>query len=190
LTLSVSGDVQLAQLEPGNCATSYIQTTTAATTRAAELAILPLGPWWNPAEGSMLVEWQDINMQSGNARIIGMDGLRSILNLAGAIGAGLNNANQLQMWNGAVAFQAQPGPTTDLTKGIQKGGAAWSGAGRSVAIRNTLATSAALLFNTGSPTLLSLGATDTGSGPINGSLRKITYWPRRLPDAQLRALVP
>ncbi|MCU0803319.1 MAG: hypothetical protein MUD11_16440, partial [Rhodobacteraceae bacterium] len=168
------------QLEPGNCATSYIETTTAATTRLADVAVLPLGAWWNPAEGTMLIEWQDINQQSGNSRIIGMDGLRSIQNLDGGIGPGGNNANQLQMWNGAVAFGATPGPTTDLTKGIQKGASAWSGAGRAVAIRNTLATSPALLFNTDSPTFLSLGATDTGSGSINGCLRKITYWPKRL----------
>jgi hypothetical protein len=190
LTLTVSGEVQLAQLEPGNCATSYIQTMTAATTRLADVAVLPLGFWWNPNEGTMLVEWQDINMQSGNTRIIGMDALRSIQNLAGAIGPGLNNANQLQMWNGSVAFSAQPGPVIDLSKGIQKGVAAWSGAGRSVAIRNTLATTPTLLFNTGSPTELNLGAAAGGSGAINGCLRRITYYARRLPDAQLLSLVP
>nr|MCU0803206.1 hypothetical protein [Paracoccaceae bacterium] len=178
------------QLEAGNCATSYIETTEAATTRLADVAVLPLGSWWNPAEGTMLVEWQDINQQSGSARIIGMEGSRTMMDLSGAIGAGGNDSNQLEMWNGSASLKAILGPTTDLTKGIQKGVSAWSGAGRSVAIRNTLATSPALLFNTGAPTELYLGAQAGGGLSINGCLRKITYYAKRLPGAQLLALVP
>lgn len=190
LTLTVSGDVQLAQLEPGNCATSYIETTTAATTRVADAAVLPLGSWWNPDEGTMLVEWRDINQQPGNTRVIGTAGSRTIMDLTAAAGLGGNNATRVEMWNGSSAFSAIPMPTADVTKGIQNGVAAWSGAGRTIATRNTLATSPALLFNTGSPTELYLGAQAGGTLAINGCLRRITYYPRRLSDAQLLALVP
>lgn len=62
--------------------------------------------------------------------------------------------------------------------------------GRASATRNTLATAATPLFNTGAPTELYLGAQLSPQLPINGCLRKITYWPRRMNDAQLRALVP
>lgn len=188
LTLTVAGGVQMAQLEAGNCATSYVQTTTTATTRLADVAVLSLGPWWNPVEGTMLVEWQDINMQSGNARVIGMAGSRTIMNLTSATGA--NGATRVEMWNGTSAFSVIPVPTADVTKGILKGVAAWSGAGRAIAARNTFATSPALLFNTGSPAELYLGAQAGGTLAINGCLRRITYYPRRLPDTQLLALVP
>ena len=66
LTLTVSGTVQAAQLEAGNCATSYIATTGSAASRACDELVLPLGPWWNEAEGTLLIEWADLNQQSGN----------------------------------------------------------------------------------------------------------------------------
>jgi hypothetical protein len=55
LTLTVSGSVTSAQLEAGSFSTSYIPTTTAATTRAADLATITgsnFSSWYNQPEGS------------------------------------------------------------------------------------------------------------------------------------------
>ena len=88
LTLTVSGDVQMAQLEAGNCATSFIPTAGAPSTRLADRPVVPFGSWWNPDEGTILAEWQDINQQSGNTRVIGLPGSRSVLSLSAATGTG------------------------------------------------------------------------------------------------------
>lgn len=187
LTLTVAGSVQLAQLEAGNCATSYIPTTTAPVTRARDVVSVPVGPWWNPDAGSMLVEWQDINQQSGNTRIIGMPGLRSIMSLSGGAGPGGADASRLEMFNGANNFAVILG--ADITKGIRRGVAVWSAAGRSLAISGQTAESAAPLVNTGTVAELYLGSsTATGGLAVNGCLRRVTYWPRRLGPAEILQL--
>jgi hypothetical protein len=190
LTLTVSGDVQLAQLEAGNCATSYIPTAGSAVNRAADRARVVLGPWWNPAEGTMLVEWLDINQAPGNTRIIGFDpSPRTLMGVSGTTGTGGNNAQALTMFNGSPSIFTPS--VADVTKGIQRGAAAWSASGRTIAGLGGLATDAAPLTNSTPPTEIYLGTSAASSGlHINGCLRKITYYPRRLPDAQLLSLVP
>jgi len=44
------------QLEVGACASTYIPTTTAAVTRAADTLSLPVGSWYNPVEGTWAIE--------------------------------------------------------------------------------------------------------------------------------------
>jgi len=189
LAITVSGAVQMVQLEAGNCATSYIPTTTTPATRAADNVVMTLGSWWNPVEGSLWVEWQDINQQSGNTRIVGMPGSRTALSLTAGTGMGGNNAVRLEMWNGASALSVAP-PVFDITKGIQSGVAAYSPSGRSVAVRGTLSTSPDPLLNTGNPAELYLGHQGGGGQSINGCVQRVVYYPKRLTDPQLLSLVP
>lgn len=161
-------------------------TTTAAVTRAADVCTLTLGSWWNAAEGTMLVEWQDINQPVAvSARIVGMAGSRTLMNLSGPLG--VNNAIRLEMWNGTASVG--PIAASDITKGAQRGVAAWSATGRSAVVRGVLATGATPIWDAGAPTVLYLG--HSGSDlQINGSLRRITYYAKRLSDARLLALAP
>ncbi|MFA6280381.1 MAG: hypothetical protein WC612_06280 [Bdellovibrionales bacterium] len=57
LTVTVSGDVQKAQLEAGAFATSFITTSGSAATRAADLLSTISLPWFNVAQGAFLVEF-------------------------------------------------------------------------------------------------------------------------------------
>jgi hypothetical protein len=187
LTLTVSGSVQMAQLEAGNCATSFISTAGAPATRLADRPVVLIGPWWNPDEGTVLAEWQGINQQSGNTRIIGLPGQRSILSLSAATGTGGANALRLEMWNGASGFAVIL--TSDITKGIRRGLAAWSSAGRQLAILGQTAVNAAPLMNSGAATEFYLGTSSASGGlAINGCLRRIRYWPRRLSQDDLLQL--
>jgi hypothetical protein len=187
LTLTVSGSVQMAQLEVGNCATSYIATTTTPVTRAKDEVILALGSWWNASEGTFLAEWQDINQQNGNTRIIGLPSSRAVLTLSGTTGIAGNAATRLEMWSGAATATAVKG--VDISKGITRGVGAYSASGRSVAVRNVLATVSTPLVNSGSVTEMYLGQQAGGSLSINGCLRRLVYYPRRLTDPQILELV-
>ena len=183
LTLTVAGSVQLAQLEAGNCATSYIPTTTAPVTRALEVVSVAVGPWWNPDAGTILAEWQDINQQGGNTRIIGVNSNRVALGLQSTLGT--NGSERLTMFNGTASLTT-PAAGGDVTKGIRRGAAAWSAAGRSVAVAGNVASDAGLLADA-AVTGLFLGHAGNNALHINGCLRRVTYWPARLTDAQLAA---
>ena len=181
LTLTVSGTVQAAQLEAGNCATSYIATTGSAASRAYDELVLPLGPWWNEAEGTLLIEWADLNQQSGNTRIIAMTGAQTMLNFGNP--SGVNNSVILQAWNGSTALAITAG--ADITKGIRRGALAWSASGRSIAAAGLVGSNAGPLFTGAAPSQLWLGSQASGVLPANGCLRRLRFWPRRMTDAEL-----
>ncbi len=93
LTLTLSGSVTEPQLEAGSCATSYVLSTASAGVRASDACSFAVGPWWNAAEGTYLVEWQDINAEPGNVRILATNGSGTILNVSSR--AAPNNATGL-----------------------------------------------------------------------------------------------
>jgi len=67
LTLTVSGDVRNAQLEIGAFATSWIPTTGAHATRAADVAqINTLSPWYNQSEGTVLLDKVVLHSYTGS----------------------------------------------------------------------------------------------------------------------------
>lgn len=135
----------------------------------------------------MLAEWQYINQQSGNTRIIGLPGSRSVLSLSAATGTGGAHALRMEMWNGASGFSVIL--TADITKGIRRGLAAWSPTGRQAAISGLTVVSAPPLVDSGSVGEFYLGMGQaTGGLAINGCLRRIRYWPRRLSQDELLQL--
>jgi hypothetical protein len=184
LTLTVAGDVQLAQLEAGNCPTSYIPTTGAPVTRAADRANLPLGAWWNPNAGSLLVEWLDINHGSSNTRLATLHSGFQILQLQGAVVAG--GASNTVGTRGASLNLG-----VDITKGPRRAVVGWTSAGGiTLASHAQMATTAGQLWTSGTPATLHLGRNSNDGNPMNGCLRRIVYWPQRLGDAALLSLAP
>jgi hypothetical protein len=190
LTLTVAGDVQMAQLEAGNCATSYIATAGSAVTRVGEVVSVPHGAWYNPAEGTFLCEWQDINQQNGNTRIIALNGVATAISLSGSLVLpGLNNAGRAQAWNNVLVLEANTG--MDVSKGTQRAAMGYSATGRSIVCRGVLATNAGLLIgNSDVQTGIWIGGQSNNGLQVNGCIRRVTYWPFRVSDAALTALAP
>ncbi len=56
-----------AQMEAGTSVTSLIPTVSAAVTRAADAAALALGPWFDPLQGMLAIEWQSAAADHGGS---------------------------------------------------------------------------------------------------------------------------
>ncbi|VVP01397.1 hypothetical protein PS862_02866 [Pseudomonas fluorescens] len=198
-----SGDATLdfyawgGQLEVGYDSTSYIPTTTAQVTRAADVtssvqvtraadvaSVNTLSPWFNASEGTLFVEWATshdraesgivaiTNESANNAvftRQIGGRVARSTVTSDGqvqAVGSGLGTA---------------PGTVTKGAFGFAANSFVWAEQG---SVRWT-DTSGVLPVNM---TKLLLGAAFSGTTQLNGHIRSIRYYPRRLTDAELQVL--
>lgn len=177
-----------AQLEVGTFSTSYIPTTTAASTRAADVAKITganFSSWYNQTEGTLFVEW-DAPTEANPASSIG----------AFSVSDGTTNERiQIRRYAGAstISFLA-------IDDGVVQyndyGTLPFNGASKS-----------ALAYKTNDfigASGGSLGAADT-SGTIptttqaeigfgngitytNGHIRRVAYYPRRLTNEELQAL--
>jgi hypothetical protein len=189
LTLTVSGSVTLAQLEAGPYETSYIPTTSAAVTRAADTcSTSDLTPWFNAEAGTLFVEYMvpwsvpvsdghtrrivDINggddYESHMAAYVSDTGVRGSFSYAGSVEQS-SFTNLGAMTPGVVQRQAYAFAPDDIAA-IASGG--------------TLATDTSAE--------LSAALTTLRIGPAyhpNGYIRKVKFYPRRLSDNELRALV-
>ncbi|MFC2970435.1 phage head spike fiber domain-containing protein [Acidimangrovimonas pyrenivorans] len=183
-----SGSVHLwgVQLEAGGFASSYIPTTGAAVTRAADLADRTLGPEYDAVAGTAVV----------------------IGDTADTSGAGISRILSLNSGSGSRidAFIA-PQPNRQLTLDVADGGSvqASPATANPVASDGSFKAAASFAENDfavaldGAPpateasgtvpavTKLSLGTGPTGDH-LNGHISSLVYYPRRLPDADLQEL--
>lgn len=175
--------IGLPQLELGAFATSVIPTTTVAVTRSADVAsVNTLTPWYNASAGTLYAEFQtsitasaiqaSFNNTTANNRLGVGSSSSSFLGLRNTGGAGVlftpATANAPSLVNAnksALAF-------ANLDYAI-------SGNGGTVATAST--------YNLPTVTKLELGSQLSGTF-INGYLRRITYYPRRLTNAELQTI--
>ena len=172
------------QLEAGSFATSYIPTVASQVTRSPDAASMTgtnFSSWYNPAEGSIFTLFNTLGTLGSQRYSLGIsDGTSSnrILQYLGT-----NSTNAIVVTNGLSS--------ATLTSAI---------------VNNTL-TRTMLSYSTNNINLLSNGGvastTSTGNIPsvnrafiganetvgtsdfINGHIRKISYYPRRLPNSEL-----
>jgi hypothetical protein len=172
------------QLEQGAFATSYIPTTTAAATRAADSAVVtPISSFYNQSEGTLFAE--------------GMPNL-GITATSACLGGIGNSASEyiglFRVTSGGTARGwafISPSLVADLNGGsfasngklclaAKADDFAFSFNGGSVATDTSGAMPSADRFRIGT-------RPDTGSN-INGHIRKLAYWPRRLSNTLLQQL--
>jgi hypothetical protein len=172
-----------AQTEAGAFPTSYIPTTTTALTRAADVAsVNTLSPWFNSASGTIYAEAVGVvptsvsfvaqfnDLTTSNF----IDGARYQTTLRALLNTGGVNQSTLIPGTaaGAVNKTALAYAANDIA--MSANGAA--------ALTDTSATI---------PTVTRLWLGDDGSGSpryLNGYLRRVSYYPRRLANAELIAL--
>lgn len=169
-----------AQLETGAFPTSYIPTTAAAATRAADgVFIGTLTPWYNQSEGTLFatVGYQrngtvaSFNDNTANNRW-------TTTFSATALGQALRNTAGAGLLTTSTANAAIVGATNKIALAISTGCSLVLNGG-------TVATNASYAAPT--VTQLQIG-NQLGAEYLNGYLRTLTYYPSRLSNAQLRAL--
>jgi hypothetical protein len=171
-----------AQLEAGAFPTSYIPTTTTALTRAADVAsVNTLSPWYNAAEGTVYAEGITSNLANSPTFVMLHDGTANnrISTLLGASGFG-----RLEGTVGGAAWTAAVTANSISANTLFKLATAFKAADQAVSL-NAGAVSTQTNASMPAVSALRLGAYFTGANFINGYLRRITYYPRRLSNAEL-----
>jgi hypothetical protein len=171
-----------AQLETGSTATAYIPTTTAAVTVVES-------PWYRQDEGTVFVDFNGTNITSGQfPRLLEFNDGTS------------NNSIRVQQYNaGANAVRASV-VTAAVTQFAADNGSVAVGVRGKTAFGSAL-NDAALVTDGASPTtdatyLVPSGLTQLGiGGPptaptslLNSTIRRLTYWPARLPNETLQTI--
>jgi hypothetical protein len=184
-TVNFTVRIGLPQIELGPSASSPIKTSSGAVTRALDSLWLPVAPWFNETEGTMLVEWRAGVLTDNNA-------WAAIHNNS--------NDNEIHRWlNVASSFSNYLGRTGNVTNPTHSSGAQSVNSVRRAVTRwaaNNYATSfdgAAVLTTSvaGTPsglTRLQVGNIRAGTIPAFGHIRRIVALPAGLTNAQIQAL--
>jgi hypothetical protein len=177
-----------AQLEQSTGASSYIPTTGATVTRAADVAAMPTAAWFSPAAGSLAVEFLTANMPTPGTH-------SGILQMND--GTGVNQVNlYLQLNSGNETFDVSIGSVSQMsvngafgaTGTPQKVALAYGGGSWRYAYAGTV--------NSGAGSAVPFPATTINLGTINpptqwklnGYMRRLQYWPRALSNAEMQAV--
>jgi hypothetical protein len=175
-----------AQLEAGSFATSYIPTTTAQVTRTADSVTMTgsnFSSWFNASAGTFVVEGDYALISSGNPGLLQVDDGTTNERYMLRIGAGV--AQFFVLSGGST----QANITASVTAGTpfkQAGAYAANDFAASVD-GGTVGTDVSGSLPV-APTTLRIGQAAIGSAFANGHIRRIRYYPTRLPNAQLQVL--
>lgn len=181
-----------AQLEAGAFATSYIPTVASQVTRAADLASVDtMSPWFNANEGTFYLDFSCFGYtptlypcaaQLG-IRGTGSRGYIHVLN-------GPSTSTSFNIFDDAFVFQGVSHSPTYTTGARRKqaGAYAVNNAASSVDGTGTVVDTSVTL-PTGINTLaIGVYASYGSNQQINGHIKRITYYPRRLSNAELQTL--
>jgi len=183
--------IDAVQLEAGSFPTSYIPTTSSTVTRAADVASISgsnFSGWFNESEGSLYTAASFIGAVSqtsfiaqaalNSANYISMyrDGSPQRLT-ARVVAAGVDSAF---FYTTASAIQADVEYRNCVGYKLNDFAATSNGAVPAGDLAGNVPTGLTTLGLGGSPY--------TSSVPLNGHLRRLTYWPARLPNETLQTI--
>jgi len=177
-----------AQFEATAYQTSYIATTSASVTRAADVSLInTLTPWYNAAQGTFVITATGVNNVNGGTRRFLEIGVSGSTNNRMIIGYASTNQTRFLVVTGGAT---QADITVSGTAGSRiKMAAAYNANDFQQATNGVLGTQ----DTSGTvPTISSIAiGSDFGSTAnaiLNGWIESIKYYPVRLPDATLQAL--
>jgi hypothetical protein len=181
-----------AQYETGSFATSYIPTTSASTTRSADVCQIAgsdFTSFWNASEGSFAFDADGFSTSTNNQFILSASSgssansinlVRSNANDVTGVGSSVLNGGGLQEAMNAAAGTWPTGQTCKLAFAYKANDFAQSVNGAAV----TTDTSGSI------PTVSQMVIGNAGwtTGPLNGHIARLRYFNKRLTDKQLEDL--
>ncbi len=186
-TTGITGTISLwrVQLEKGAFATSPIPTTSAQVTRAADAVVVSgTAPWYRQDEGTFVVKG-DLLSRAGNAKV-SLD-----IGAGGAFGttAYVSHTASLDLLNPDTAPLTLNSGAANTTTTFRCA-AALRANNSTMAVKGALGGVDTTCALPSAPTALFLGKGGWAgaSSYLNGHLRSVAYYPRRLPNTDLQAL--
>ena len=180
-----------AQLEQGSFPTSYIPTSGSTVTRSADVASITgtnFSSWYNQSEGSFYVKEDSINNSLDKYYIFVSDGANndrlwlSKDSVRRHVFRVYDSANTLQVVSTSPVLPTSPGLVSS-----QFVGAYFSGDSNSALNGSIVGASLNNTFVRSGSNSAYLGSTPSGNF-LNGHISRLTYYPKRLPDATLQVL--
>jgi hypothetical protein len=177
--------IGLPQLELGAFATSVIPTTTAAATRAADVAVMQganFSNWYRADEGTVYCRFTtptttgspfSIDAGSANERLaFGMNNSNTLIRSRSIVGG----VAQCDFSNTAIAFPSVNNlgfayKVNDFAAAVNGGTVLTDASGTVPAVN-----------------VLKIGTNVDGSFPLNGHIRRLAFFPRRLANAELQGI--
>lgn len=172
-----------AQLEAGSFPSSYISTTSASVTRAADYLTLPTGTWYNSAAGSVLSIWDVSSVPTVT------EAAWHLRNSAGTDRFIVQSYNSggLRRHLGFVSSAAQVILDNAAQTGITKDAFAFTAGSQAAYANGTLVGTSSYATMPASASDLRVG-NDNGSNYLNGYFSLLKYYPARVADTQLQLL--
>jgi hypothetical protein len=172
--VTVVGSVNWFDLQLGAFPTPHIISAGAATTRAADVATMPTGPWFSATAGTLAFDFA--------AAVTGTQtGGLSNGTFAGSLY--LTNPNQWISTSGGVNTTAGVGVASNKSAGAY-------GSSLQRSATNGAVSAPAAIAAPPSPwsTTLVLGSQpwNPGTGTINGTISRVRFWPRALAAGELQ----
>lgn len=173
-----------AQLEAGSFPTSYIPTTTAQVTRAADIAsVNELSPWYNPEQGTLVADFELIPGRSVQGVIVSFGIGNALQTMIGTQSGSYPTTLQVGSYN--VGDTNVP---SAVFPGRNKAGLYYEAGTLRGAANSILSAGATSKVPNSSTTRMYLGTfAGLNTRVLNGWLRSIHVYPRAMPD-QLQAL--
>ena len=181
LTLTVTGSVVNAQLEAGAFATSYIPTTTSAATRSADVVSITgtaFSSWYRQDEGTIFARCSGGSLSNNGVSFDANDGTtsnRHVCNWSTSrVTTSVSNVIQSDL---NLTDPSAANEVTQIAFAFKANdfGASFKGEAAVVDTSGTV------------PTVdrLTIGDDANGGNILNGHIRRLTYWPQRLPNNSL-----
>ena len=181
-----SGGVYLwgAQLEAGAFPTSYIPTTSATVTRAADVASITgtnFSSWYNQTEGTVFIDTTSVGSNVGFTFAIS-DGSDS--NRIAQFKDGSNVANRLVLAGvqnnaGTVSYSSPQTRVRSLVSAL---------AGDTVMCANGILGGASTQSPLPTVDRITIGSGALGTNFLGGTIKRLTYWPVRLANTTLQSI--
>ena len=174
-----------AQLETGSFATSYIPTVASQVTRSADVAAVnTLSPWYNATEGTLYAEFTPYGVTS-DVRFASIDDNTSANRIL-IWGSSSSSSTRYEVLTGGAAQVTLTAASTLTANATTKSAAAYKVNDFAFSVNG----GTAVLDGSGTVpavTKLTIGG-NAGTTMSNGAIRRITYYPRRLSNAELQAI--